>query len=155
VRISAKADYAIRAMLELALAASTPPRLLTCDRIAEAQQIPAKFLSNVIMLDLRRAGLVSSVRGAEGGYSLGRAAKTISVADIIRAVDGPLATVQGQRPQDVTYNGTAEVLQPVWIAVRVSLRNVLETIHLDHLAAGQLPRKVARLLEEPGAWENH
>jgi Rrf2 family protein len=154
MRISAKADYAIRAMLELALAEEAGTRLLTCDSIAEAQRIPTKFLANVILLDLRRSGLVSSVRGPEGGYALGRVAKAISLADIIRAVDGPLATVQGQRPQDVSYSGSAEVLSAVWVAVRVSLRNVLEEVRLDHLAAGQLPRRVAKLLEADGAWEN-
>ena len=154
VRISAKADYAIRAMLELALAGADGPRLVNSEAIAEAQAIPVKFLANVILLDLKRSGLVTSVRGADGGYALGRVATSISIADIIRAVDGPLATVQGQRPQDVNYSGSAEVLSAVWIAVRVSLRNVLEHVRLDHLAAGQLPRRVATLLEAEGAWES-
>jgi Rrf2 family protein len=154
MRISAKADYAIRAMLELALATRAGNSLLTGEAIAEAQGIPAKFLANVILLDLRRAGLVKSFRGPEGGYALGREARSISLADVIRAVDGPLATVQGESPQSVSYTGSAEVLQAVWVAVRVSLRNVLEQVNLDHLAAGQLPRKVARMLESEGAWES-
>jgi Rrf2 family protein len=152
MRISAKADYAIRAMLELALADAAV--VLTCDEIGAAQGVPPKFLRNVIMHDLRRAGLVASTRGPEGGYRLARAATAISLADIMRAVDGPLATVQDQAPQDVHYSGTAEVLQPVWIAVRASLRNVLDNVHLGHLAAGQLPRKITKLLDDPAAWES-
>ena len=152
MRISAKADYAIRAMLELALSEGTS--VLTCDAIAVAQDVPVKFLRNVIMHDLRRAKLVVSTRGSEGGYRLARDMTAISLADIMRAVDGPLATVQGRAPQDVTYTGTAEVLQPVWIAVRASLRGVLDNIHLGHLAAGQLPRSVTELLDDPAAWES-
>ena len=156
MRISAKADYAVRAMLQLTLEhAARPGAVTTCDAVAEAQDIPVKFLRNVILLDLKRAGLISSTRGAEGGYKLAKAPKQISLADVIRAVDGPLATVHGERPQDVQYNGSAEVLQPVWVAVRASLRSVLENVHLDHLATGNLPRQVAKLVEDPGAWDNN
>jgi Rrf2 family protein len=151
VRISAKSDYAVRAMLELALAAD----LLPCDAVATAQGIPVTFLRNVIMIDLKRAGLVASTRGSEGGYRLNRPATDITVADIIRAVDGPMATVQGVQPHDVAYAGTAEILQPLWVAVRASLRAVLENVHLADLAAGALPASVAGLLEDPEAWRTH
>ena len=152
MRISAKADYAIRALLELALADG--PSVTTCDAIGAAQDVPVKFLRNVIMPELRRAGLVVSTRGPEGGFRLARPANLTTVADIMRAVDGPLATVQGIAPQDVSYSGTAEVLQPLWIATRAGLRGVLENVHLGHLTAGQLPRKVAKLLDDPAAWES-
>lgn len=151
MRISAKSDYAVRAMLELALA----PDLVSCEAIATAQQIPATFLRNVIMLDLKRAGLVSSTRGSEGGYRLARTPDEVSVADIIRAVDGPMATVQGVQPHAVAYSGTAEVLRPLWVAVRASLRSVLENVHLSDLVTGQLPEPVAHLLEDPEAWVTH
>lgn len=155
MRLSAKSDYAVRAMLELALADRIRPRpVLTCERVATAQDVPVKFLRNVIMVDLKRAGLVLSTRGPEGGYRLGREPSTITVADVIRAVDGPIATVQGDRPQDVTYTGTAEVLGPLWVAVRAALRSVLEQVTLDDLAEGALPPEVAALLEDPAAWTN-
>jgi Rrf2 family protein len=151
VRITAKSDYAIRALLELAAADGA---LLTCDAIAEEQGIPSKFLGT-ILTDLRHAGLIASHRGAEGGYLLARPARTITVADVIRVVDGPLASVHGQRPQDVEYEGNAAILQPLWVAVRASLRGVLENVTIAHLATGQLPRKVARLTEDDEAWKDH
>lgn len=151
MRISAKSDYAVRAMLELALADD----LVTCEAVATAQHVPATFLRNVIMIDLKRAGLVTSTRGSEGGYRLSRAPETIAIADIIRAVDGPMATVQGVQPHAVAYSGTAEVLRPLWVAVRASLRNVLENVHLSDLAAGAMPPAVAHLLEDPEAWVTH
>lgn len=151
MRITAKSDYAIRALIEMA---SSGGGLLTCDAIAQEQAIPAKFLGG-ILTDLRHAGLVTSHRGAEGGYELARPARTITVADVIRVVDGPLASVQGQRPQEVHYEGNAAILQPLWIAVRASLRDVLENVTIAHLAAGQLPRKVARLTEDDEAWKDH
>ena len=155
MRLSAKADYAVRAMLELALADRLRPRpVLTCERVATAQAVPVKFLRNVIMVDLKRAGLVLSTRGPEGGYRLAREAAAITVADVIRAVDGPIATVQGDRPQDVAYAGTAEVLGPLWVAVRAALRSVLEHVTLHDLAGGSLPAEVAALLEDPAAWTN-
>ena len=151
VRITAKSDYAIRALIELA---SNDGALLTCEAIATEQDIPNKFLSG-ILTDLRHAGVIKSHRGAEGGYQLARGASTITVAEVIRVVDGPLASVQGQRPQEVHYEGNAAILQPLWIAVRASLRGVLEHVTIAHLAAGQLPRKVARLTEDDEAWKDH
>lgn len=151
MRITAKSDYAVRALVELA---AHDGSLLTCDFIAHEQQIPNKFLGT-ILTDLRHAGLIVSHRGAEGGYRLARPARTISVADVIRVVDGPLASVHGQRPQDVEYEGNAAILQPLWVAVRASLRGVLENVTIAHLADGQLPRKVARLTEDDEAWKDH
>lgn len=151
MRINAKSDYAIRALIELAQADG---RLLSSETIAAAQGIPAKFLG-AILIDLRKAGIITSTRGAEGGYSLARPARAITVADAIRAVDGPLASVQGMRPQEVEYDGVAGILQPLWVAVRVSLRNVLENVTVAHLAAGQLPRRVARMVEDEDAWKDH
>ena len=151
VRASAKADYAIRAMVELAAAGAGP---LKGDRIAQAQAIPIKFLEN-IMSDLRNAGLVRSQRGADGGYWLNRPADEISLADVIRAVDGPLASVRGTRSEELTYAGSAEPLREVWIAVRASLRNVLEAVTLADVARRELPASVALLAAEPDAWLPH
>jgi Rrf2 family protein len=151
VRISAKSDYALRALLELAAAGG---ELRTTEVIAQAQGIPPTFLATV-MGELRRAGLVRSHRGAEGGYTLARAAAETTVADVIRAVDGPLASVHGHRPQDLDYEGAAQALTPLWVAVRASLRQVLEQVTLAHLASGRLPRAVARLTEDDDAWQNH
>jgi Rrf2 family protein len=152
VRISAKADYAVRAAVHLAARERERPAGPTKgDAIATAQAIPVKFLEN-ILTDLRHAGLVRSRRGADGGYWLGRPAAEISVADVIRAVDGPLASIRGQRPEDVPYEGGAEALQQVWIAVRANLRAVLETVTLADLAAKRLPAAVARLAQDPEAW---
>ena len=126
MRVSAKVDYAIRAIVELA--ATAPPdthELVTSERLATAQAIPPKFLES-ILLELRRAGLVSSQRGAEGGYRLGRPAAEITVADVIRAVEGPIATIRGSRPEDVTYEGSAVALRGVWVDLRAAMRGVLE-----------------------------
>ena len=151
VRVSAKADYAIRAGVELAAAGEGP---LKGERIAQAQQIPPNFLENILS-DLRNAGLVSSRRGAEGGYWLARPAAEISLADIIRAVDGPLANVRGVRSEQVEYAGNAERLRDVWVAVRASLRGVLEHVTLADLAAGELPESVQALAADPDAWAPH
>jgi Rrf2 family protein len=129
VRVSAKVDYAIRAMLELAAA---PPGPLKSEAIANAQEIPRNFLEN-ILLDLRHAELVVSQRGAEGGYRLGRPAEEISVADVIRAVEGPLATVRGVRPEEVAYSGPAQALRQTWIDLRSAMRSVLEETSLAAL----------------------
>jgi Rrf2 family protein len=142
VRVSARADYAIRAAVELA--ASGDERPLKREAIAEAQQIPASFLEN-ILLDLKRAGIIQSQRGQEGGYWLARPAAAVSVADVIRAVDGPLVNVRGARPEDVTYSGNAERLRDVWLASRASLRSVLEETTLDSLVTGELPSAVEQL----------
>jgi Rrf2 family protein len=149
VRISAKADYAVRAAIELAAAGTDRPT--KGDAIAKAQSIPLKFLEN-ILADLRHAGIVTSRRGADGGYWLARPADEITVADIIRAVEGPLASVRGGRPEDVDYGGTAEPLQRVWIAVRASLRGVVERVTLADLANGGLPADVEALAKDPEAW---
>jgi len=148
MRISAKADYAVRAAIELAAAGDGPVK---GDSIAQAQGIPLRFLENILG-DLRHAGIVASRRGAEGGYALARPASEITVADVIRAVDGPLASVRGGRPEDVTYEGAAEPLAQVWIAVRASLRTVVEHVTLADLAAKRLPGDIAALAEDPDAW---
>ena len=123
----------------------------TSEQLANSQGLPVKFLG-AIMSELRRAGLVTSQRGSEGGYRLGRPAADISVADVMRALDGPLAEVRGLRPEATTYAGAAVHLQDVWVAVRASLRSVLETVSLEDVVRGRLPRAVARLTAEPGAW---
>jgi Rrf2 family protein len=148
VRISAKADYALRAAAELATADGGPVK---GEQLATRQDIPPKFLENILG-DMRHAGLVRSQRGADGGYWLQRPAAEITLAEIVRAVEGPLATVRGQRPEDVAYTGPAEQLQRVWIAVRHNLRNVLEQVTVADLAAGRLPDDVARLADDPDSW---
>jgi Rrf2 family protein len=129
VRVSAKVDYALRATVELAAA---PPGPMKGERIATAQEIPLNFLEN-ILLELRRSGIVASQRGAEGGYRLAKPSAEISVADVIRAVEGPIATVRGSRPEDVAYTGSATALRDVWIELRTSMRGVLETTTLADL----------------------
>ena len=151
MRVSAKADYAIRATVELAAAGDGPTK---GERIAQAQSIPPNFLEN-IFTDLRNAGIVASRRGAEGGYWLARPAAEISLADVIRAVDGPLANVRGVRSEQVEYVGSAEQLRDVWVAVRASLRGVLENVTLADLAAGELPESVRQLAADPDAWAPH
>jgi Rrf2 family protein len=148
VRVSAKADYAVRAAVELAVAGEGPVK---ADQIAQAQEIPLKFLES-ILLDLRNGGLVHSRRGIDGGYWLARPAAEISLAQVIRAVDGPIANVRGMRPEDVSYSGTATPLRDVWIAVRASLRAVLERVTLADLASGELPASVEELAANPDAW---
>ncbi len=130
VRVSAKVDYALRAMLELAAAGG----LVKGEQIATAQAIPQKFLES-ILLDLRHAELVASRRGVDGGYTLGRPADEISVADVIRAVEGPIATVRGVRPDDVRYDGPARALAPVWIDLRAAMRSVLDETTLAEVVA--------------------
>ena len=148
MRISARADYAVRAAVELASAGGGPVK---GEALATAQGIPPKFLENILG-DLRHARLVRSQRGAEGGYWLARPADQISVADVMRAVEGPLATVRGEPPEDVGYAGAAEPLQQVWIAVRKNLRDVVEHVTLADLAAGRLPDAIAALARDPEAW---
>ena len=152
MRVSAKVDYAVRAAIELA--AAEPGRPIKGDRIAQAQGVPLKFLEN-ILTELRHAGLVRSQRGAEGGYWLARAPEEISVADVIRAVEGPIANVRGVGPQDVEYPGPAAGLREVWIAVRASLRSVLEETTIADLARGELPPAVEALARDPDAWASH
>jgi Rrf2 family protein len=143
VRISAKVDYAVRAAAVLAAAEGDGP--VRGERIAQSQEIPLKFLENNL-LELRHAGLVQSRRGVEGGYWLARPADEICVADVIRAVEGPLASVRGTRPDDVRYAGDAEALRDVWLALRASLRSVLDHVTLADIARGELPPVVGELL---------
>lgn len=149
VRVSARADYAIRALIELAAARPTTP--LRADAIAAAQGIPPKYLGNLLS-DLRRARLVVSQRGQSGGYRLARAASTITIADVIRAIDGPLADVRDSAPEDVAYDGAATSLRDVWVALRASIRAVLEQTTLADVVSGKLPPTVRRLLSERSAW---
>lgn len=151
MHIPAKADYAIRALLALA---ANGGGTIAGSALAEAQQIPMKFLES-ILAELRRAGIVASLRGPEGGYRLARPAAEIALADIIRAIDGPLAEVRGERPETTCYDGAAAHLQEVWIAVRVALRQVLERTSLADVVSGRLPPHVRRLLEDPEAWLPH
>jgi Rrf2 family protein len=151
VRVSAKADYAIRAAVELAAAGEA---MLKGERIAQAQRIPANFLEN-IMGDLRNSGIVMSRRGADGGYWLARPADEISLAEVIRAVDGPLANVRGVRSDQLAYEGSAEALADVWIAVRASLRGVLEQVTLADVARRELPDHVRELAADPDSWAPH
>ncbi|GAA5170635.1 Rrf2 family transcriptional regulator [Pseudonocardia eucalypti] len=150
MRVSARADYAVRAAVELAI---DPGQHRNAESIAQAQDIPQKFLQT-ILCDLRRAGIVASRRGIDGGYRLGQPAKEISVADVVRAVDGPLATVRGERPQDLNYAEAAEALRPLWVAMRASVRGVLENVTLADLASRKLPAKVRRIADSTDAWQN-
>jgi Rrf2 family protein len=149
MRISAKADYAVRAAVELAATDGSKP--IKAQRIATAQGIPLNFLENILG-ELRHAGIVRSHRGAEGGFTLARPPAQISVADIIRAVEGPLASVRGGPPEDASYNGAATTLPRVWIAVRVNLRRVMEQVTIADIANSKLPRSIEKLTEDPGAW---
>jgi Rrf2 family protein len=153
VRVSAKVDYAVRACAELAVAqqGEQPGRPVKAEALSRAQDIPLKFLENILQ-GLRQAGIVESRRGPEGGHLLARAATEISLADIIRAIDGPLAGVSGRRPEDAAFTGTAEPLRDVWIAVRASLRRVLEGVTLADVAAGEMPDHIVELTADPGAW---
>ena len=148
MRVSAKTDYALRAAVELAAAPEGTP--VKGERLATSQSIPLRFLEN-ILAELRHAGLVRSQRGSEGGYALARPAGEITVADVIRAVEGPLASVRGEAPEDVAYGGAAQPLQDVWIAVRAALRNVTEHVTLADLAGGAVPQDIARLASDPDA----
>ncbi|MFD0362013.1 RrF2 family transcriptional regulator [Nocardia sp. GCM10030253] len=176
MHITAKVDYAVRTLLEIAraprvsqlqIAAEVPAldatplaqaapvitaaAVVKADAIATAQRIPPKVLETVLA-ELRRADLVISRRGPDGGYWLARPAAEISIADVIRAIEGPLASVRGQRPEDVNYPGAAEPLQRVWIALRVNIRAVLENVSIDDIAQNRLPGFVEALTEDPGAW---
>lgn len=148
MRVSARADYAVRAVIEIAAAA---PALIKADQVAEAQEIPIKFLENILS-DLRRAGIVRSKRGADGGYVLGFDPADLSVAHVMRAVEGPLAWVRDERPGVVHYQGTAEGLEEVWVAVRASLRSVVDHVTIDDLVKRRLPKAVTRLTKDPQAW---
>jgi Rrf2 family protein len=150
MHVTAKADYAVRAVVELADSSQASPRKV--DEVARAQGIPVSFLEN-ILTQLRSSGIVRSQRGPEGGYWLARAAEDVTLANIIRAVEGPLVGVRGQRPEEVEYTGSAEALQQVWIALRTNLRQVLEHVTVADLAAGKLPKDVIALTRGDEAWE--
>ena len=147
MRLSARVDYALRAMSELA--AADAPR--TVEQLSAAQRIPNKYLESILG-ELRRGGLLRSQRGPDGGYRLARLASEISIADVIRALDGELANVRGSRPEHLEYVGAASALQEVWIALRASERTILEGVTLAHVAAGELPKSVAALVANPSAW---
>jgi Rrf2 family protein len=147
VRISAKADYAVRAALELALAGD---EALSADAVARRQDIPVQFLHKIFH-EMRRARLVTTQRGREGGHRLARPAAEITVADILRAIEGPLADVRGEAPEDITYRGAAEPLQEVWIALRTNIRSVLEGVTLADLAGQRLPKRITNLAQKDGA----
>ena len=152
MRVSAKADYALRAVIELAVIGSDGP--VKGERVAQAQEIPLKFLENILG-DLRHAGIVRSQRGVDGGYWLARPADEITVAEVIRGVEGPIANVRGVGPEQVEYAGSAERLRDVWIAVRANLRAVLEAVTVADLATGNLPRVITELAGDPDAWVSH
>jgi len=152
VRVSAKSDYALRALIEIAAHTDRSP--LSAEEIGRLQGIPHGFLQT-ILADLRRAGVVVSQRGQSGGWRLARPADQVSVADVIRAVDGPLVSVYGLRPESVSYNEAAVVLQQVWIAARSSLREVFERVSIQELADGALPAPVAALTRDEDAWRPH
>jgi Rrf2 family protein len=152
MRVSAKSDYALRALIEMAGRDDGTP--VSAEELGRLQDIPHGFLQ-AILADLRRAGVVVSQRGQSGGWRLSRPAEEVSVADVIRAVDGPLVSVYGLRPESVTYNERAEVLQHVWIAARHSLRDVFEQVTIGHLAERKLPAAVARRTADEDAWQPH
>jgi Rrf2 family protein len=147
--VSAKVDYAVRALAELAAAGGGPVK---GDTIAERQGVPVKFLENILS-DLRRAGVVGSQRGSVGGYWLAVPADTVTIADVIRTVEGPLADVRGEALEDLDYPGPAEALRAVWVATRASLRSVLEEVTIADVASGALPPVVGELTKMAGAWQ--
>ena len=151
MHVTARGDYAVRAAVELAAAGGETRKVAD---LASAQKIPARFLEN-ILLALRRAGLVQSRRGADGGFRLTRAPELITLADVLRAVEGPLANVQGVAPDQVKYDGAASAMRDVWVAVRASLRVVLERVTLAEVASGTLPADVMQLIADPEAWRVH
>jgi Rrf2 family protein len=152
MRVTAKSDYALRALIEIARRPDDGP--VSAEELGRFQDIPHGFLQT-ILADLRRAGIVSAQRGQSGGWRLSQDADHITVADVIRAVDGPLLSIYGLRPEAVEYNDAAAVLQHVWIASRSSLRDVLESVTLDQLASGKLPRGISARTEDGDAWRSH
>jgi Rrf2 family protein len=151
MRISAKVDYAVRAAVELAVAGAGP---IKGERLAQAQDIPLKFLENILG-ELKHAGLVRSQRGTVGGYWLAQPADEITIADVIRAVEGPLASVRGESPGSVQFSGSAEPLGKLWVAVRANLREVLESVTIADIASGTLPEPIEEIARDPDAWVAH
>jgi Rrf2 family protein len=153
VHVTARSDYAVRALAELASTSisTSGSTYHTVEELAEAQRLPVKFLE-AILTQLRRSGLLESRRGATGGFRLARPASEISVADVMRAVDGPLAAVRGLRPEDTAYDGAAMSLPLVWIAMRAAVRDVLESVSLADVASGTLPERVTELTSDDSAW---
>lgn len=151
MHLTATADYALRAVIEIAEA---HPEHITAQQISETQDIPLKFIEN-ILATLKRAGVVNAKRGVEGGYWLARPASSITLADIIRAVEGPLANVRGTRPEHVKYHGAARPLRDVWVALRVNLRSVLEAVTVEHIVTGKLPTTISKLTRRREAWHSH
>jgi Rrf2 family protein len=149
VRVSAKVDYALRAAVELAALEDEWP--VKGERLASGQGIPLRFMENILG-ELRQSGIVASKRGAEGGYMLARPPGDIALADVIRAVDGPLANIGGLRPDQLNYEGTAVPMREIWIAVRAALRSVLETTTLADVAGGELPPEITEATADPDAW---
>ena len=152
MRVSAKSDYALRALIELASRADGTA--VSAEELGRLQSIPHGFLQ-AILADLRRAGVVMSQRGQSGGWRVARDPETVTVADVIRAVDGPLVSVYGLRPEAVSYNDSAKVLQHVWIAARSSLREVFEQVTIRQLADHKLPRPVTARTKDEDAWQSH
>jgi len=148
MRVSAKVDYAVRAAAELAASSEGP---VTGEQLAESQDIPLQFLEH-ILLELKHAGIVRARRGSKGGYWLAKPSDTITIADVVRAVEGPIAHVQSAPPESIEYRGNAQHLQEVWIAVRANLRAVVEHVTLADLVSGNLPPVVAELADSPDAW---
>ena len=151
MRVTAKVDYAVRATLVLARAFDAGTGPMKGDQIGADQHIPVKYLENILS-ELRQGGLVRSQRGAEGGYWLAKPPTEVAIADVIRAVEGPLATVRGERAEQLDYDDET-ALQEMWIAVRASLRAVLENVTLADVVSGKLPRSVQKLVDDPAAWE--
>jgi len=152
MRVSAKSDYALRALIEMA--GREDGKAVSAEELGKLQDIPHGFLQ-AILADLRRSGIVMSQRGQAGGWRMGRPADAVSVADVIRAVDGPLVSVYGLRPEAVSYNEKAQVLQHVWIAARGSLREVFEQVSIQQLANAELPESVTARTADDDAWQPH
>jgi Rrf2 family protein len=148
VHVTARTDYALRALLTLA---ATETGTATGQVLAAEQQLPQKFLE-AILADLRRAGLIRTRRGPEGGYTLARPPAEVTVGEVVRAVDGPLAVVRGERPELAVYGGAAEHLQDLWVALRAAVRAVLDEVTIAQLLAGEMPAHVRALLDSPEAW---
>ena len=149
MQISARGDYAVRAALSLAAA---HPALMSAQAIAAEQDMPRKFLE-AVLADLRRAGIVRAQRGAEGGYTLAQPPRDVTVGAILRAVDGPLAGVRGLRPEETSYQGAADNLPDLWVAVRAAVRDVVDEVSLAELVSGRMPAHVRKLTTRPDAWQ--